>query len=195
LLGTFSIFFPVEGIPTPVGSRTPVTSVSDPSTQVAWYGGTPSLVTSTTGAIEKTSGGTSWNANRLFNIETFGDFSVNFEFDNNGFAMDSCAGLSFVDFGPSYNQINFCVYLANSAQLYMYENGVFISATNVGNSFQPIQLKVEGLNVNVYLNGVMTYTFPTTLPVFNNIDHGYFVFDNSLYQTGAKIKNIQLTYN
>lgn len=169
----------------PTGTRVPVNTVTDPTTQVAWE----TLVNTSTSDqyVEKLTGGTAWNAKANFKIPTTGEFSI--EFSING--DDTFAGITYVDINSNYTDIQYSISYSGSSY-YIYSNGNNLTSF-VGPVGGDIQ-RIDRLNneVRFYVNNVLKYTLPTTGTGTNC--NGHMVFDCSLRTPGDYIEWISLTF-
>lgn len=166
----------------PTGTRTPVNSVSNPNTQIAWIG----LVNTSTGngSVEKTGGGAAWNADANFVIPTLGDFSLSFTVL--GFAM---VGFSIYDINASFDTLGFALYRFSGGYI-VYESGA-VQYNGADATNHPMRIDFIGSDVKYYVNNVLVRT--STIPAAT-FTHGYLTFDCSILNVGDKIENILLTF-
>ena len=172
-------------VPLPTGTRTPVNTVTDPATQVLWE--TLVNTSTTTGEVEKILGGTGWNAKANFKVSTTGEFKI--EFQLNG--SDSFAGVTYVDINAHYTDIQYAISISGTSY-YLYSNGNFL--LSFGGYVSTDVQRIDRLNneVRYYINDVLKYTLTTSGNGDNS--NGHMLFDCSLYQVGATVENILLTY-
>lgn len=166
----------------PTGPRTPVNTVSDPNTEIAWIG---SINTTTgSGTVEKTGGGAAWNADANFVIPTLGDFRLSFTVT--GFAM---VGFSVYDINASFDTIGFAIYRYSGGYI-IYESGAVQFSTLDATSYT-MRIDFVDEEVRYYINNALVRT--STVPVAP-FTHGYLTFDCSILNVGDKIENILLTF-
>lgn len=166
----------------PTGTRTPVNTVTNPSTQIAWIG---SVNTATgSGTIEKTSGGSAWNADANFVIPTIGNFGLSFIVS--GFAM---VGFSVYDINASFETIGFALYRYSGGYI-IYESGAVQFSTIDATSYT-MRIDFVDEEVRYYINNALVHTSTVPAAPFT---HGYMTFDCSILNVGDKIENILLTF-
>lgn len=166
----------------PTGTRTPVNTVNDPSTQVAWYGGGGSVTTGS-GFVQKTAGGGAWNTNKLFPIATNFDFRLEFSFATDG----AMAGFSFIDISPNFSTLDFCIYYYGGGYI-IYQTGEAALQT-YDPTLHPCKIEFIGSNIMYYVNNVLIFTQPIPSTI-----HSEMIFDCALLYVGSRIENILLTY-
>lgn len=170
----------------PTGTRTPVNTVVTPSTQVVWSSVTANVTTGT-GSIEKTSGGTGWDGRGNFNIDTNLNFELSFKCATTDNMM---VGLSDVSFSDGFNDIDFGLYTVGGG-VTVYCNGVSLPASSSHNVTDTLKIRRENGTVKMYKNATLLYTF--TMPNATIIA-STMIFDCSLFSVGARVEDLLVTF-
>jgi hypothetical protein len=133
--------------------------------------------------LEKTAGGTVWNAG----ASTIDSLSGNgaLEFVANGTNTYRMAGLSNGDTNQHYNDIDFAIYLMTSSRLRIYEGGVSRGTFGTYATGDTLRVEATGSTVRYYRNGVLLYTSLGT-PTYPLLG------DTAFYNVGGRIDNIRI---
>jgi hypothetical protein len=140
-------------------------------------------VTVTGDDLEKTAGGTAWNAGASTIDALTGSGSM--EFTANGTNTYRMAGLSNGDSSQHYNDIDFAIYVMTLGRLRVYEGGVSRGSFGTYATGDVMRVEASGGTIRYYRNGTLFYTSLVT-PTFPLRG------DTAFYNVGARIDDIHI---
>jgi len=157
-------------------------------TPVVWT----SLVNATDnggGELEKTAGGNGWNTDGISTATMPGDCYVTWTAGPNN--VHTRCGLSFNNTGPTYYDIDYCVYLQNTGAVKCYRNITFeYEYTETYTATDKLKVDRTGTTVTVWIDQgagwVKIHTYADT-------ESKTLLVDTCIYNSGAKLAAVNIS--